>query len=105
MTLNRAAAILAGFLVALSPASFAATSYKLPPRAVIDILDAPGAPLLRESPAGDAILLVEVEPNPPLSLVAEPFLRLGGVRLTPKRGTHRAAGRVRQRAKAGDSAR
>src|ERR1035437_3970208 len=87
MTLNRAAAILAGFLVALSPASFAATSYKLPPRAVIDILDAPGAPLLRESPAGDAILLVEVEPNPPLSLVAEPFLRLGGVRLTPKRGT------------------
>jgi dipeptidyl aminopeptidase/acylaminoacyl peptidase len=87
MTLNRAAAILAGFLVALSPAGLAATSYKLPPKSVIEILDAPGAPLLRESPAGDAILLVEIESNPPLSLVAEPFLRLGGVRLTPKRGT------------------
>src|SRR5450755_3633953 len=87
MTLNRAAAILAGLFVALSPAGFAETSYKLPPKAVIEILDAPGAPILRESPAGDAILLVDVEPNPPLSLVAEPFLRLGGVRLSPKRGT------------------
>ena len=87
MSRTRTAAFAAGILFVLSVPVFAATSYKLPPRAVIDILDAPGAPILRESPAGDAILLVDAEQNPPLSLVAEPFLRLGGVRLTPKRGT------------------
>jgi dipeptidyl aminopeptidase/acylaminoacyl peptidase len=86
MNRTRTAALAAGILFVLSVPVFAATSYKLPPRAVIDILDAPGAPILRESPAGDAILLVDVEQNPPLSLVAEPFLRLGGVRLIPRRG-------------------
>jgi dipeptidyl aminopeptidase/acylaminoacyl peptidase len=87
MTRIRTAAFAAGFVLVLSTPVFAATAYKLPPKAVIDILDAPGAPIVRDSPSGDAILLVEVEQNPPLALVAEPFLRLGGVRLTPKRGT------------------
>src|ERR1019366_6570565 len=86
MSRTRTAAFAAGILFVLSVPVFAATSYKLPPRAVIDILDAPGAPILRETPAGDAILLVDAKQTPPLSLVAEPFLRLGGVRLTPKRG-------------------
>jgi dipeptidyl aminopeptidase/acylaminoacyl peptidase len=87
MARARIAPLAAGVLLVLSAPLFAAVSYKLPPKVVVDILDAPGTPILRESPAGDAILLVQVEQNPPLSLVAEPFLRLGGVRLTPNRGT------------------
>ena len=87
MTRIRTAAVAAGFLLVVSTPVFAASAYKLPPKTVIDILDAPGAPIVRDSPSGDAILLVEVEQNPALALVAEPFLRLGGVRLTSKRGT------------------
>ena len=69
-----------------APPAAAATSYKLPPKEVVQMLDAPGPPQARLSPVGDAALLVEIEQNPPLSVVAEPFLRLAGVRLVPARG-------------------
>ena len=69
----------------LGAARARASSYKLPPPEVVRILDAPGAPQVRLSPAGDAALLVEMEQNPPLTVVAEPFLRLAGVRLVPAR--------------------
>ena len=72
--------------VASTPSSFAATSYRLPPKEVVEIFDAPVPPQVRLSPAGDTALLVDVEPNPPLAIVAEPILRLAGVRLVPARG-------------------
>ena len=50
------------------------------------IFDAPSPPETRLAPSGDAALQVDVEQNPPLSVVAEPFLRLAGVRLVPARG-------------------
>jgi dipeptidyl aminopeptidase/acylaminoacyl peptidase len=86
------AAALGAALACACPA--AATGYTLPPPDVVRILDAPGPPQVRLSPAGDAALLVDVEENPPLSVVAEPFLRLAGVRLVPARGArqHLVAG-------------
>ena len=57
--------------------------YKLPPKEVIDILDAPPTPFVRVSPRNDALLLVEYQPHPPIALVARPFLRLAGVRIDP----------------------
>jgi dipeptidyl aminopeptidase/acylaminoacyl peptidase len=76
----------AAALLAVPSSLPAATGYRLPPPDVVRILDAPGAPQARLSPAGDAALLVEIEPNPPLAVVAEPFLRLAGVRIVPARG-------------------
>jgi len=44
--------------MAVSPA-IGQTPYKLPPKKVVAILDAPPPPLVRMSPAGDAMLLVQ----------------------------------------------
>ena len=38
------------------------------------------------SPTGDAVLLAEPEAYPPIALLAEPVLRLGGVRISPATG-------------------
>jgi len=79
-------ALAAAAALACAPTLASSSSYKVPPKDVVRILDAPAPPQVRLSPAGDAALLVDVEPNPPLSVVAEPFLRLAGVRLVPARG-------------------
>ncbi len=91
--MKRLVLAIAAAVLASSPCS-AATAYKLPPKEVVQILDAPAPPQVRLSPAGDAALLVETKQNPPLSVVAEPFLRLAGVRLVPARGArqHLVAG-------------
>ncbi|MCX6135295.1 MAG: prolyl oligopeptidase family serine peptidase [Ignavibacteriales bacterium] len=60
------------------------TKYKLPPKEVVDILDASPTPLVTVNPKGDALLLVEYEAHPPIALLARPFLRLAGVRLDPQ---------------------
>lgn len=57
--------------------------YKLPPRDVIEILEAPPPPRVSLSPAGDRMLLIEYETIPPLSRLAQPILRIAGMRITP----------------------
>jgi len=57
--------------------------YKLPPKEVVDILDASPTPLVFVSPRNNALLMVEYRAQPPIALVARPFLRLGGVRIDP----------------------
>jgi dipeptidyl aminopeptidase/acylaminoacyl peptidase len=71
-------------LVALPAAAQA--PYKLPPKEVVDLVDAPPPPQVVVSPAGDAVLLAEPEAYPPIALLAEPVLRLAGVRITPATG-------------------
>ncbi len=67
------------------PAS-AQEPYKLPPKEVVDLVDAPPPPQAVVSPTGDAVLLAEPEAYPPIALLAEPVLRLGGVRISPATG-------------------
>ena len=71
-------------MVLLSLAAFSQTKYKLPPKEVVDILDAAPTPLVMVSPRGDALFLVSYEAHPPIALLARPFLRLAGVRLDPQ---------------------
>jgi dipeptidyl aminopeptidase/acylaminoacyl peptidase len=83
--MKTARAVLA--LVFLSFAAGAAdgqTPYKTPPADVVKILDAPATPFVRVSPRGDALLLVDYTPHPPISLLARPVLRIAGVRIDPK---------------------
>jgi dipeptidyl aminopeptidase/acylaminoacyl peptidase len=64
----------------------AQTTYKLPPDEVVRIVDAPPTPLALVSPTRDAMLLVEYQSNPPIALLARPFVRLGGLRVDPATG-------------------
>jgi len=62
------------------------TPYKLPPKDVVAILDAPLPPMAIVSPTRDALLLVEIRPYPSIAALAEPVLRLAGLRINPRVG-------------------
>ncbi len=68
-----------------APAPEPVTSgYNKPPQHVLDLLHAPAPPTPIVSPTRDRILLVANVTYPPISQVAEPFLRLAGVRVEPR---------------------
>jgi dipeptidyl aminopeptidase/acylaminoacyl peptidase len=72
---------LAGLLI--GPAVFAQEPYKLPPKEVIDIVDAPPTPMVSMSPAGDVMALIDRESMPSIAYISEPILRIAGMRITP----------------------
>jgi dipeptidyl aminopeptidase/acylaminoacyl peptidase len=88
---NRSFLTLALALAALPTAAQA--PYQLPPKEVVDLVDAPPPPQAVVSPTGDAVLLAEPEAYPPIALLAEPVLRLGGVRITPATGCRQRTSR------------
>jgi dipeptidyl aminopeptidase/acylaminoacyl peptidase len=69
--------------VAVAAPVFAQAPYKLPPPEVVAMIDAAPAPEAVLSPSGDVALLVEAEAYPPIALLSEPLLRIGGIRITP----------------------
>jgi len=69
----------------------AASGYLLPPRAIVDVLDAPPPPTVELSASGSAMAVLERASMPSIAELAQPMLRLGGVRINPKtNGLHRA---------------
>ncbi len=78
--------LLLSFAVMSAESAPAQTPYKLPPGDVVAILDAPPPPLAIDSPTRDALLLVDVQPYPSIEMLAEPVLRLAGVRINPRIG-------------------
>jgi dipeptidyl aminopeptidase/acylaminoacyl peptidase len=62
----------------------AASGYDQPPENVLEVLHAPAPPSPYISPTRDTILLVSQVQYPPIAQVAEPFLRLAGVRVEPR---------------------
>jgi dipeptidyl aminopeptidase/acylaminoacyl peptidase len=63
------------------------TSYKIPPKDVVDILDAAPTPIVSVSPTREAIMLVEYEPHPPIALLARPYHRIAGIRVDSERNS------------------
>jgi dipeptidyl aminopeptidase/acylaminoacyl peptidase len=61
-----------------------ASGYDQPPQAILDVLRAPSPPRPYVDPTGATILLASWLQYPPMVRVAEPFLRLAGVRVEPK---------------------
>lgn len=57
--------------------------YKLPPREIVEILDAPPTPYVSVSPNGEHAILVHRENMPPVSEMAKPMERLAGGRFDP----------------------
>jgi dipeptidyl aminopeptidase/acylaminoacyl peptidase len=77
--------------VSAQQAQPASTGYLLPPKAVVDILDAPPPPSTDLSPTRDTLALIERASMPSLSELAQPMLRLAGRRINPRtNGPHRA---------------
>ncbi|HKB14893.1 MAG TPA: S9 family peptidase, partial [Planctomycetota bacterium] len=68
----------------LPSTSAAQEAYREPPGEVVKIVDAPPLPFALLSPDGGRVALIESAAMPPLSLLAEPFLKLAGVRITPR---------------------
>lgn len=70
--------------------TFAQGSYKQPPKEIMDVLNSPATPVTSVSPAKDKILLLEPLRYPPISELAQPMLRLAGLRINPNTfGQHR----------------
>ena len=76
----------------LAPAALAQQPYKLPPKEVIDIVDAPPTPLVSMSPADDTMALIERESMPTIAYISEPILRIAGMRITPSFNSRQVLG-------------
>ncbi|MBA3600375.1 MAG: S9 family peptidase, partial [Acidobacteria bacterium] len=69
---------------------FAQSSYKKPPKDVLDVLNAATFPQTSISPSKDKILLLEPLTYPSIAELSQPMLRLAGLRINPNtNGTHR----------------
>lgn len=65
-------------------------SYKKPAKEIMDVLTAPAIPSVSVSPVRDRMVLLEPLRYPPISELAQPMLRLAGVRINPNtNGQHR----------------
>ncbi len=58
-------------------------SYKLPPKEVLDVLNAPVNPNISISPTHERIAMLEPLRYPPISEFAQPMLRIAGQRINP----------------------
>ena len=76
-------------LAAFVPA-VAQQGYKKPPQDVLDVLTAAVTPTVSVSPAHDTMLLATDLRYPPIADLAQPMLRLAGLRINPNsNGPHR----------------
>jgi len=65
-------------------------TYKKPPPEILQVLHAPVTPQVSVSPTRDFLMLIEDVRYPPISDLAQPMLRLAGLRINPKtNGPHR----------------
>ncbi len=77
-------------IAALATFAVAQQGYKKPPQDVLDILTAAVPPLGSVSPARDTMLLSTGLRYPPIADLAQPMLRLAGLRINPNtNGPHR----------------
>ncbi len=84
------ALILAMLALACVPAQ-AQEGYQKPPKAVLDVLNAPATPQVSVNASRDVVLRFTPVPYPPIAELAQPMLRLGGVRFNPvNNGLHNA---------------
>ncbi|HEX9727755.1 MAG TPA: prolyl oligopeptidase family serine peptidase [Gemmatimonadales bacterium] len=76
--------VLTTILAAYAPRSAAQEPYKTPPDVVRAVLDAPSLPGIEPSPDGSKLLLMQIEERPSIAQLAQPMLRLAGLRLNPR---------------------
>jgi dipeptidyl aminopeptidase/acylaminoacyl peptidase len=62
----------------------AATEYRMPPKAIADLVDAPPTPAVSVGPDRQWMLIMERPSLPSISELAQPELRLAGMRINPR---------------------
>jgi dipeptidyl aminopeptidase/acylaminoacyl peptidase len=78
------------FVVMVGIVAFGQGAYKTPPKEIMDVLNAPAIPATSISPTRDKIALLEPLRYPPISELAQPMLRIAGLRINPNtNGQHR----------------
>ena len=83
--------LLAGWTLVLSAPAFDG-GYQNAPAPISDLLSSPAPASVYFSPQRDAMLTYRVERHPPVADLAEPVLRLAGLRINPaNNGPHRTA--------------
>src|SRR5262245_28691162 len=83
--------LLVALVITITPA-FAEDTYKKPPQVILDVLNAPVPPQTSVSPSRDFMIMANQLSYPPISDLAQPMLRLAGLRINPNtNGPHRAA--------------
>jgi dipeptidyl aminopeptidase/acylaminoacyl peptidase len=89
ISIGRSAALTI-LLISLSVGAAAQQGYKKPPPDVLDVLSAAVTPTATVSPARDTMLLATGLRYPPIADLAQPMLRLAGLRINPNtNGPHR----------------
>jgi dipeptidyl aminopeptidase/acylaminoacyl peptidase len=74
-----------------APAQLAFGQYQLPPKDIVDILEAAPLPTAAVSPSGQVMALLERASMPAIAELAQPVHRLAGMRINPRtNGLHRA---------------
>ncbi len=69
------------FLLGAAVATPDELTYQKPPREILDVLHAPPPPLISVSPSHDYAILMQPLRYPPIAEVAQPMLRLAGLRI------------------------
>lgn len=64
--------------------AFGQTPYQKPPKEILDVLHAPSTPDASISPTHDTMILATPVRYPSIAYLAEPMLRLAGVRIVPR---------------------
>lgn len=72
----------------------AQTPYQKPPKAILDVLNTPAPPQVSLSPASDRLMLLQSASYPSIAELAEPMLRIAGLRINPDTNGPRLAQRV-----------
>src|SRR6202034_3411085 len=73
--------ITAIFALAAALAMPAELTYQKPPQEILDVLNAPPPPLISVNPPRDHAILMQPLRSPPIAEVAQPMLRLAGLRI------------------------
>jgi dipeptidyl aminopeptidase/acylaminoacyl peptidase len=60
------------------------SGYRTPPEPLLRVMRAPPPPGMQLDPTGRTLMLIDVEPYPGIERVAEPYLKLAGVRIEPR---------------------
>jgi dipeptidyl aminopeptidase/acylaminoacyl peptidase len=82
---NRLIAVVTFVLAAATAyAQAPASGYLLPPKAIVDILDAAPPSNVEVSPARDVVALLDRASMPTIAELSQPFYRLAGVRINPR---------------------
>jgi dipeptidyl aminopeptidase/acylaminoacyl peptidase len=86
-----AALVLASSSLVAQAQPAAPSGYLLPPKEVVDILDAPPPPTVEVSPSRDVVVVIDRASMPTIADLAQPMHRVAGLRINPRtNGPHRA---------------